>query len=442
MDVDRRLADAYVDAMQFDRPLGLDRGLVWTPPAAEMERRSEVRKWSQWGPFLTLDEYAGDWWNEISTLRSAAVLGDWSPIGKYEIFGPDASKFMNFACARDLSDQEVGQVMYAPFVNESGKMVHDFPVFRLEENRYRITPDKLDVWLNHIRSTKDFDVEIVDVRPYYCLLAIQGPRSLAVLEALTQGSWRDLGFSRIKRTKIDNFEVEVTRQGFTGEIGYELVTHPEHANELYRAVIVAGEPFGLRPLSNYASRLARVEAGLTQTFYDYKSAGPDATRAGQAELDADRDHVSPFDLGLDRFVDFGKSEFVGKDALEAERASGPKRTFRGLILDPKDVVDLYASHFSDAPGPPPLRMPQVVKPVSLPIVSDAQRIGWATSLTFGPTVRRMIALARIDKAFAKPGSRVAVEWGESDGPKARLGAEVAELPFVPWKRAAGLEASA
>ena len=427
---------AYDLAMQFDKPLGVHRTLVWTPAAAEMEKRNSVHKWLQWGPFLTLDQYDGEWAKEISALRSTAVLGDWSPLGKYVIEGPDASRYVDYLAARDMASMEVGQIVYAPFLNEDGKMVHDFPCARLASDTYRITPDKLDLWLHHVREAGDFQVEIKDIRADFCLLSLQGPQSTAILEALTGESWTDLRFSRIRMTEACGFALEVSRQGFTGEVGYELIADARRGNELYRRLLEVGEAFGARPLSNYASRLARVEAGLTQTFFDYRSAGPDARNAGHIELGEAGDPVSPFEIGLGRLVDLTKQSFIGRDAITKQVAAGEtKRTFVGVMLDSKDVVDLFARQLADGDGPPALTFPHVLRPEARPLTSDGRHVGWATSLTYSPTVRRMVAFGRIERAVAEPGERLVLQWPGAEAPNVELGATVVPLPFVARRRA-------
>ena len=176
--------------------------MFFVPGAGQQTLQSKAQKWSQWGPFLICDEYTG-WYNEVLQLRQTAVLGDWSPINKFNLSGPDVHKFVRFLQTRgDMKDIEIGQTMYTLMVREDGKLIHDPLIARVSEDTYRITPDQADSWLAYVVEVGNFDVTIEDIRTKYALLSLQGPNSTAILNEATNESWENVRFSRLKMSKI------------------------------------------------------------------------------------------------------------------------------------------------------------------------------------------------------------------------------------------------
>ena len=163
------------------------------------------------------------------------------------ITGPDAGRFMNFATVKDLSRQQIGQVMYTPMVNEDGKVAIEGLTLRLDENKYMFTQSGGQSWLPQLHRHTNFNVTFDDVTADYTCFALQGPRSTDILEALTRESFKDLRFSRWRMARILDEDVMVSRQGVTGEVGYEFLmrTDTGKAHELWRAIRRVGH--GFRP---------------------------------------------------------------------------------------------------------------------------------------------------------------------------------------------------
>ena len=152
--------DRYQLAMKTDRPLGAERPMFFVPGAGQMELAGKAQKWTQWGPFLIVDEYMG-WYREALQLRETVVIGDWSPICKFNISGPDVHQFMRFLQTRkDFADIEVGQSMYTVMAREDGKVVQDPLITRVSEDAYMITTDQIDSWLQHVIEVGNFDVQV------------------------------------------------------------------------------------------------------------------------------------------------------------------------------------------------------------------------------------------------------------------------------------------
>lgn len=431
------LKKRYEASIRFDLPLGSsERQLVLSPAAARQEKASKAHKWSMFGTFLLADEYT-NWYDESIALRTTAALGDWSPLAKYLISGPDAGKFSDFLATRDLSKMEIGQCMYTPMVNEKGKLVGDNLVIRVAEDAYRWTTDNMVTWLPHVREVGNFDAEIEDKRADLCLYSLQGPNSLKIMEALTGTPWSDVKFSRQIKVELNGFEVEVVRQGFTGEQGYELLTKVEHAVELWDAIVEAGSNFQLAYLGNYTSRMTRVEAGLSLLHFDYNPAHLDVPGFQRhAQLDPAEHECSPYEMNLGQFVHLDAGPFIGKEALEQEFNNDTSRwKFVGLVWDKKDVIDSIAKLFEDKPLPPPIRFPHILEPEALPVLDGVKQVGWATSTSYSPKHRNVISFGRVERQLSEIGTKLTVLRGDEVGPNETLGVEVVALPFVERKRA-------
>jgi len=157
---------------------------------------------------------------------------------------------MNYATVKDLSRQQPGQIVYTPMVDDAGKVAIEGLTLKLAEDEYFFTQSAGLRWLQFLRERSGIKVELSDVTPDYTCYALQGPRSTEVLEALTGESWRELRFSRFRKTQLFGSETLVARQGVTGEVGYEFLmrTDTGRAHELWRRLREVGKDFGLREL--------------------------------------------------------------------------------------------------------------------------------------------------------------------------------------------------
>ena len=363
--------------------------------------------------------------DELRTLREAAVVIDMSPLSKHDISGPDAERFVDYVLTRDATRIETGQIKWTAWCDHDGKVISDGMVFRLGEDHFRITGDPSGNWLE--KNSEGFDVELADITHERGILSLQGPRSRDVLEAVLGGQDADISFSRVRIATIGGVEVEVARQGFTGEHGYELCVARDDAVALWDAVMAAGQAHGIKPCGYAAADIARLEAGLVIP-------GPDYTNGGLAEnpgahLDVDTANtVSPFASRMARAVDMDKGDFIGKEALLEEAQNGTKQDMVGLKIDWQAVADLYIRQ--DIPprvGATPIWVP-------LPVSKDGAPIGRATSAAYSPAAGGMAAFGFLDKEYCVPGTEVSVEFDveEVSGP---VNAEVVDLPFLTLKRA-------
>jgi len=378
--------------------------------------------WFNWDLHVVADVYSGVS-EELRATREAVSMGDMSPLSKHDISGPDAPRFLDHLVTRDMTGVQVGQVVYTPWCDERGKVVGDGLVFRIAEDRYRITADAQFEWFRG--RAEGFDVEVGDLTDDFGLLAVQGPRSVDLMTALADGDWSDLPFSRTRVARIAGADVLVARQGFTGELGFELWVPTAAGVDVWDAVAAAGAPFGVRPAGEYAIDVARVEAGFLIVGADYTGAGPD--RAGSV-VELSRDHeASPDEIGLGTFVDLGKAGFIGKEALIAERdAGGPRLRLTGLELDHSSIAALHG-----ADGRLPL-VPNRVWWYPLSVRVEGRTVGHATSVAWGPTVGKVIGFGHLEAGVGE-GDAVEVEWtlGDVSGV---VSAAVVPLPFLRIRR--------
>jgi aminomethyltransferase len=375
--------------------------------------------WRDWAGYLSPSVYADSVDIEYTAIRDAAALIDVSPLCKYRLSGPDALRLVDRVITRRAALLEPGRVIYTPWCDEAGKVIDDGTLARLDDGSIRWTAaDPQLRWLT--MNAGGLDVTIEDVSEETAAVALQGPLARAVLEAATGGTWANLGYYRRRAAHIGDLPIDVTRTGYTGDLGYELWVAADQAVELWDALMEAGRPFNLRPAGLAALDLVRVEAGLILLEVDYTSARH-ALAPDQA--------YSPFEIGLGRLVDLAKPAFVGRRALLAEeRAGGPGRRLVGLTLDWEGIERL-----SRAQGLPPVMAPTVSR-ASAPVFRGAGRqVGRMTSTAWSPTLKAVIALASVEAESAEPGTRLAAEWSV-EGVRGTVNARVVELPFLDLPR--------
>jgi aminomethyltransferase len=394
-------------------------GTAFHPRTAELNRKMQ---WREWSGYFASSVYADFHDIEYNAIREAAALIDVSPLFKYRVRGRDATRLVDRVITRDANRLAPGAVYYTPWCDEYGKVIDDGTVHHLDDGTYRWTA--ADPQLRWLRmNAAGLEVEIDEETEAVAALALQGPLSRDVLEAATGESLADLRYFRrrpvafrIGRRKV---AVDVSRTGYTGDLGYELWIPAEHAVAVWDALMAAGAGFGIRPAGMVALDVTRLEAGLILLEVDYTSS--------RHAINPEQNY-SPFEIGLGRLVSFEKGDFVGRLALEREqRAGGPARRLVGLQLDWYDIEGLY-----DAQGLPPAISPTVDRS-AVPVYAGSRQAGKATSVGWSPILKQAIALASVPPRFEPPGTRLQVEW-TVEGRRGRVGASVVALPFLDLER--------
>ncbi len=390
-------------------------GTPFHPRTSPLNRKMQ---WREWSGYYASSVYADAHDIEYNAIREAAALIDVSPLYKYQVSGPDALRLVDRVVTRDATKLAVGGVIYTPWCDEHGKVVDDGTIHRLDEQLFRWTAaDPQLRWLR--QNSAGLDVTITEETEATAALALQGPLSRAILEAATGESFADLRYFRRRPAKVGKVKVDVSRTGYTGDLGYELWIPTDGAVKVWDALMSAGAAYAIRPAGMLALDVVRLEAGLILLEVDYTS----ARHAMNPEQ-----NYSPGEIGLGRLVSFDKGDFVGRLALEREAAAGgPARRLVGLQLDWYDIEALY-----DAQGLPPAISPSVDR-APVPVFAAGRQVGRATSHGWSPILKQAIALASVPPQYEAIGTPLAVEW-TVEGRRGRVGATVVELPFLDLER--------
>ena len=387
-------------------------GTPFHPRTAPLNRKLQ---WREWSGYLAASAYHDSHEIEYNAIREAAALIDVSPLYKYLVSGPDATRLVDRVITRDATKLAVGRVYYTSWCDEDGRVVDDGTVARLDEQSYRWTAaDPSLRWLR--MNARGLDVEIEDVSERLSAVAVQGPLSRDVLEAATGDSLGELRYFGRQAARVGRTRVDVSRTGYTGDLGYEVWVENKDAVKLWDALVRAGSGYGIRPAGMLALDVTRIEAGLILIEVDFDS----VRRALIPEQS-----YSPFELGiLGRFVDFQKeAQFVGRRALEREQEKGgPPRRLVGLELEWEPLEDLYR-----AKGLTP-ELPATASREHLPLYRRGRQVGRTTSTTWSPILKKVIALASVDADQSELGSEVEAEW-TVEARRSRVPATVVELPF-------------
>ncbi len=378
----------------------------------------ESLNYREWSGYYAVSSYEPHHEHEYNAIRNAAALIDISPLFKYRVTGPDATRLVDRIITRDMSKVSVGQVIYTPWCDERGKVIDDGTVSRLEENTYRWTAaDPSLRWFT--QNASGMDVAVEDISESVAALALQGPTSGRLLKSLvTDADIENLKYFRVTRGYIAGVPVEISRTGYTGDLGYEIWVAGEQAVKVWDALMEAGRAFDIQPAGMLALDVARVEAGLLLIEVDFNS-------CKKALIEEQR--YSPFEMGLGRLVHTSKNRFIGQAALIAEQKRGPAREIVGLEIDWPEVEQLY-----ERAGLPPAVSP-ITSRVAVPVFNGGTQIGKATSSTWSPILKKMIALATLKREQTKLGTQLQFEV-TVEARRHRVRATVVKMPFFNPKR--------
>ncbi len=368
--------------------------------------------WADWSGWLTANSYAMDHTQEYLAIRTACAVFDSSPLYKYLIHGPDASKLMNRVVTQDVSRYAPGQCMYTPWCDDDGKIIDDGVLARLEEQTFRLTAVAPTLyWLED--NAFGLDVSVEEVTEALAVLALQGPYSRELLKVLSNTNIEQLPYFGIIKTKLAGIPATVSRTGYTGDLGYEIWVEPHQAVQLWDALFEAGQAYRLRPFGEYALGMARIEAGLILAEVDFHSS---------KKVLYDFQKSSPIELGLGWTVKLKKEFFIGEQALKRELARGPAWMTVGLEIDLKSLEAIFADFGM------PLHLPYQSWNEAVPVYSGGHQIGKATSGTWSPILKKNIAIARLKFHYARPGKRVDMEV-TVDAQRKQAQATVVDMPF-------------
>lgn len=383
----------------------------------------ESLNFRDWSGYYAVSSYETHHEHEYHAIRHAAALIDVSPLFKYLVSGPDAVKLVDRVITRDARALAVNQVYYTPWCDQHGKVIDDGTVTRTAEDAFRWTAaDPSLRWLT--QNAVGLNVEIDDISEQIAAVALQGPTSAGVLDAVADADIRNLKYFRMTRGTIADVPVEISRTGYTGDLGYEIWIPWRRAVEVWDALMEGGRAFDIRPAGILALDVARVEAGLLLIDVDFNS-------SKKALIESQK--YSPFEMGLGRLVRLDKEPFVGREALVQEHRRGPARRIVGLEVSWLGVEKLY-----DDLGMAP-QLPATASRVAVPVYKQGRQIGRATTTTWSPVLKKLIALATVDEPHTADGMSVEFEV-TIEGVRHRVPAAVVKTPFFNPERKTALPA--
>jgi glycine cleavage system T protein (aminomethyltransferase) len=382
---------------------------------------AESLNYREWSGYYAVSAYEAHHEHEYNAIRNASALIDVSPLFKYMISGPDAVRLVDRVITRDAQKLAVGQVYYTPWCDEHGKVIDDGTVTRLDEQTFRWTAaDPSLRWFT--QNAIGLRVTIEDVSEQVAALALQGPTSGRLLDAVADADVRGLKYFRVTRGKIAGVPVEISRTGYTGDLGYEIWIPWDRAVTVWDALMAGGRPFDIHPAGMLALDVARVEAGLLLIEVDFNG-------SKKALIEAQK--YTPYEMGLGRLVQTDKHPFVGQKPLAAERKGGHARQIVGLDVSWPAFESLYEDI-----GMPP-QIGAAASRVAVPVFRNGRQVGRATTTTWSPTLKKLIALATVSSPHFAEETTLEFEV-TVEAVRHRVPAVVVKTPFFnpPRKTAA------
>ena len=395
-----------------------------TPFHERLAPLNQTGLWSHWSGHLAAVKYQMSEKFEYYAIRNRVALIDTSPLYKYRITGPDAETYLASVLARDIRACRDGQAQYTLWCDDAGHVVEDGVVFRYSSDHYLLTAAEPNLAYLSDRIGRR-RVSIEEVSAQFGSLAVQGPRARSLLSQLAPET-EALGFFHHSPAKIGGAPVNVSRTGYTGDLGYEVWVEADDASAVWDAIAETGAPHGALPVGMSALMMSRIEAGLVLIDVDFHS-------SRYAFVDSDR--VTPIELGFGwMFRDLATSDrhFIGRRAIERELREGTSRWKTiGLLIDWDDWDRRYR-----AEGIIP---PKDLTPVTYEMMlydDNGERVGFTTSFMYSPVLQRHIAMGRVRPGLGKLGTRVNLEVTINHQYQ-NVAAEVARTPlFNPARKTA------
>ena len=367
--------------------------LKLSPFFERTSKLNESQGWRRWAGYLAATSYELTHENEYFAIRTKAGLLDITPLKKYIVEGPESEKLLNQLVTRNIAICKVGQVMYTPWCDEDGKVIDDGTIQRLSKDKFRITSAEPNLeWIQS--NAIGMNVNVKDDSFSTAALALQGPNSRAILNSISTNNLDKLRFFWMMETTFGNIPVSISRTGYTGDLGYEIWINPNDALKVWDLLMDKGKSFGITPTGLHALDIARIEAGLILLDVDYIS-------SRHALIESRKS--SPYELGLGWAVKMNKNDFIGKSSLQKELNHASNWSFVGVEIEWLE----FEKHYREvglAPG-----LPQTAWRTSTPLYYKNEQIGYATSGTWSPLLKRYIALAHLKSTYAQKGSKLMFE---------------------------------
>lgn len=363
------------------------------------------------GEYLFPDAYTSPAQEHINT-RTNVGMQDISSMGEVDVKGPGAERLLSRLAVNEIRSMEPGQMRYSTLCDERGGIVDDVTIYKFHDEHFMVVtssaPRKACArWISD--NAMGSSTYITDISAAVALAVIQGPRSREFLQTVAQGvDLAKLPFFRFGSAQINEVELLLSRSGYTGELGYELYIPAEEAGALWEFLLRKGKEFGLLPYGVGAMQSLRIE----KAFPLY---GPDIS-----------DEVTPFHVGLDRWIRFDKREFIGREALLRVQEQGIDERWVGLVLDGNSAANpgdpIHA--VGDVATQRPRRKSGPEAGDEGDALSRGSVVGRVTSSALGYSVNKTLALGYVRTTHAWPGSRLIVSAAGRP-----IAATVTQTPF-------------
>jgi len=329
---------------------------------------------------------------EHLSVRNSVGVFDVTHMGRCLIQGRNSGAFLNYLCTSEISSMRVGKGRYSLMCNERGGIVDDIVIFRLKENQFIIiynatNRDKDFAWLNS--NIRNFKVSLKEISNNTAMLALQGPNSLTTLQSIVDFDLSSLRYFWGRWVQIDGQKVFLTRTGYTGEDGFELIlwdvplSEPQKAQRLWENILATGQNYGIKTCGLGARDSLRLEAGFCLYGTDIN------------------ENITPFEAALDFAVQLKKQRFIGKEALLESNAKKLKRVRVGI-----------------------LSLGRGIPRSGNRVWSGEKDVGYLTSGTFSPLLRSGIGMAYVSNECIQCGAQVIVKTE-----KTVISAEISAMPF-------------
>ena len=327
---------------------------------------------------------------EHNAVRNGVGIFDVSHMGDIRLQGPEALKAVQHISMNDASRLAIGQAQYSALLYPQGTFVDDVIVHRLGEDDYLLvinagTREKDFNWVRD--NTRQFACKVENLSDDFTQIAIQGPKGVNLLQKLTDANLSAVKFYWVTRGTVCGLKnTLIARTGYTAEDGFEIYVPADETTSamVWNQVLEAGKEFGVIPCGLGARNTLRLEGALS--LYGHEIS----------------DTINVWEAGLDRFCKMEKPDFIGRAALEKAKAAGLKRTLIGLEMIERGIARDGYKAFDDS----------------------GREIGYVTSGSYAPFLKKNIALAYVPPEFANVGSHLKVEC-RSQGVKAK----VVPIPF-------------
>jgi aminomethyltransferase len=323
---------------------------------------------------------------EHMATRERAGLFDVSHMGEIWVEGEDAIPFVNRITTNDVTKLVDGQAHYSALTNERGGVVDDLLVYRFDVDKLLLvvnasTTEKDWAWITSHKG--DENVTLTNASADYCQIAVQGPRALEIAQKFTDVNLADIKYYHFTVDKFDSTDAIISRTGYTGEDGFEIYANKDEAVRLWNDLLEAGAEFGILPAGLAARNTLRLESAMS--LYGNELS----------------DDISPLEAGLGWICKLSKGEFIGREPMAKLKEEGLKKKLVGFEMIDKGIA---RDHFD--------------------VYVGEEKVGYVTSGSPAPFLKKNIGLAFVPTEFAKPGQEITIDVRGK-----KLAARVVPTPF-------------